>query len=98
MLAVSRSACRPTGSRSRPARPLSPGQWTCDAHGDTSTVTVVCTTPSLVTDRRPTTCGTLALPTLDRANTRLRPAWTPELHDLLGSAIAETVIADPIWP
>jgi len=36
--------------------------------------------------------------TLDRANTRLRPAWTPELHHLLGSAIAETVIADPIWP
>jgi class 3 adenylate cyclase len=57
MLAVSRSACRPTGSRSRPARPLSPGQWTCDAHGDTSTVTVVCTTPSLAADRRQTTCG-----------------------------------------
>ena len=56
MLAVSRSACRAAGSRSRPARPLSPGQWTCDGHGDSSTVTVVCTTPSLATDRRPTNC------------------------------------------
>ena len=56
MLAVSRSACRAAGSRSRPAGPLSPGQWTCDGHGDSSTVTVVCTTPSLATDRRPTNC------------------------------------------
>jgi len=46
-----------TGSRSRPAGPLSPGQWTCNAHGDSSTVTVVCTTPSLATDRRPTNCS-----------------------------------------
>jgi len=47
MLAVSRSACRATGSRSRPARPLSPGQWTCDAHGDSSTVAVVTSFPPL---------------------------------------------------
>src|SRR6185295_14043951 len=26
------------------------------------------------------------------------PAWTPELRHLLGSASAETVIADPVWP
>jgi hypothetical protein len=32
------------------------GQWTCDGHADSSTVTVVCTTPSLATDRRPTNC------------------------------------------
>jgi hypothetical protein len=42
--------------------------------------------------------GTLEPPTLETANTGLRPAWTPELHQLLGSRIAETVIADPAWP
>jgi conjugative relaxase-like TrwC/TraI family protein len=42
--------------------------------------------------------GTLEPPTLESANTGLRPAWTPELHQLLGSRIAETVIADPAWP
>jgi len=42
--------------------------------------------------------GTLEPPTLAAANTGLRPAWTPELHRLLGSRIAETVIADPAWP
>jgi conjugative relaxase-like TrwC/TraI family protein len=42
--------------------------------------------------------GTLEPPTLAAANTGLRPAWTPELHRLLGSPIAETVIADPAWP
>ena len=47
MLAVSRSACRATGSRSGPARPLSPGQWTGDAHGDSSTVPVVTSSPPL---------------------------------------------------
>ena len=39
-----------------PGRLMSPGQWTCDAHGESSTVTVVCTTPSLATDRRPSNC------------------------------------------
>ena len=42
--------------------------------------------------------GTLEPPTLAAANTGLRPAWTPELHRLLGSRIAETVIADAAWP
>ena len=42
--------------------------------------------------------GTLEPPTLAAANTGLRPAWTPELHRLLGSRIAETVIADPARP
>jgi hypothetical protein len=42
--------------------------------------------------------GTLAPATLNRAHTRLRPPWTPELHHLLGSAIAEIVIADSAWP
>ena len=42
--------------------------------------------------------GTLAPPTLHRADTALRPPWTTELHHLLGSRIAETVIADPAWP
>ena len=108
MLAVSRSACRPTGPDPGRARPLSPGQCTCDAHADTSTVTVVCTTPSLATDRRPTTCGQPPCGggwpapwrcPLSTAPTRdYGPAWTPELRHLLGSASAETVIADPVWP
>lgn len=42
--------------------------------------------------------GTLAPPTLERANPRLRPEWTPELHHLLGTPIAEAIIADPAWP
>jgi hypothetical protein len=42
--------------------------------------------------------GTLTPPTVEAANTRLRPPWTPELHRLLGSRIAETIIADPAWP
>jgi len=35
---------------------------------------------------------------LDGVNTRLRPAWTPELHALFGDATAETITADPAWP
>ncbi|MBN3459738.1 relaxase domain-containing protein [Mycobacterium sp. DSM 3803] len=42
--------------------------------------------------------GTLATPTLERSNPRLRPDWTPVLHHLLGTQLAETVIADPGWP
>jgi conjugative relaxase-like TrwC/TraI family protein len=42
--------------------------------------------------------GTLAPAMLDTANTRLRPAWTAELHRILGSAAAETITADPAWP
>lgn len=42
--------------------------------------------------------GSLSPATLDSANTRLRPHWTPELHRILGSRIAETVMADPAWP
>ncbi|WP_139809453.1 hypothetical protein, partial [Mycobacterium avium] len=42
--------------------------------------------------------GTLAPPSLERADTRLRPAWTDELHHLLGTRIAEAVITDPSWP
>jgi conjugative relaxase-like TrwC/TraI family protein len=42
--------------------------------------------------------GTLAPPSLERADTKLRPAWTDELHHLLGTRIAEAVITDPAWP
>jgi conjugative relaxase-like TrwC/TraI family protein len=42
--------------------------------------------------------GTLAPPTLQRSNPRLRPEWTPVLHHLLGTQLAETIIADPAWP
>lgn len=42
--------------------------------------------------------GTLAPATLEQSNTRLRPAWTTELHRILGSTAAETIVADPGWP
>lgn len=42
--------------------------------------------------------GTLAPATLERSNTRLRPVWTTELHHILGSTVAETIVADPGWP
>jgi conjugative relaxase-like TrwC/TraI family protein len=42
--------------------------------------------------------GTLAPATLQRSNTGLRPPWTAELHRILGSTIAETIVADPGWP
>ena len=42
--------------------------------------------------------GTLAPPSLERADTKLRPPWTAELHHLLGTRIAEAVITDPAWP
>lgn len=42
--------------------------------------------------------GTLAPPSLERSDTKLRPPWTVELHHLLGTRIAEAVITDPAWP
>ena len=36
--------------------------------------------------------------TLDTPNARLRPPWITDLHHVFGSAIAETIIADPAWP
>jgi hypothetical protein len=42
--------------------------------------------------------GTLAPPSLERSDTKLRPPWTAELHHLLGTRIAEAVIVDPAWP
>ena len=42
--------------------------------------------------------GTLAPPTLEGTDTKLRPPWTADLHHLLGTRIAEAVITDPAWP
>lgn len=42
--------------------------------------------------------GTLARPSLEGTDTKLRPPWTVELHHLLGTRIAEAVITDPAWP
>ena len=42
--------------------------------------------------------GTLAPPSLEHADTKLRPPWTTELHHLLGTRITEAVITDPAWP
>ncbi|OBH30402.1 MobF family relaxase [Mycobacterium sp. E1319] len=42
--------------------------------------------------------GTLAPPSLEGADTKLRPEWTAHLHHLLGTRIAEAVITDPAWP
>jgi hypothetical protein len=42
--------------------------------------------------------GTLAPPSLEGTDTKLRPPWTPDLHHLLGTRIAEAVITDPAWP
>ena len=36
--------------------------------------------------------------TLDTPNARLRPPWITDLHHVFGSAIAETITADPAWP
>jgi hypothetical protein len=36
--------------------------------------------------------------TLDTPNTRLRPPWIADLHEVFGSAVAETIAADPAWP
>src|ERR1700745_1825345 len=40
--------------------------------------------------------GTLAPPSLDRPDTKLRPPWITELHRLLGPRVAEAVITDPL--
>ncbi len=42
--------------------------------------------------------GTLAPPSLDRADTTLRPAWTPQLHALFGTVTAEAILTDHAWP
>ncbi len=42
--------------------------------------------------------GTLAPPSLEGTDTKLRPPWTADLHRLLGTRIAEAVITDPAWP
>ena len=36
--------------------------------------------------------------TLDTPNARLRPPWITDLHRVFGSAVAETITADPAWP
>ena len=42
--------------------------------------------------------GRLGPATLDTPNARLHPPWTADLHTVFGTAIAETIIADPAWP
>lgn len=42
--------------------------------------------------------GTLAPPSLDRADTTLRPAWTAALRALFGTVVAEAIITDHAWP
>lgn len=42
--------------------------------------------------------GTLSPASVTRPDTTLRPAWTPELHRLFGTRIAQAVITDPAWP
>ncbi|GBE67774.1 hypothetical protein MFM001_42360 [Mycobacterium sp. MFM001] len=36
--------------------------------------------------------------TLDTPNAHIRPPWIRELHQVFGSAVAETIAADPAWP
>lgn len=36
--------------------------------------------------------------TLDTPHTGLRPAWITDLHNVFGSAAAESIVADPAWP
>ncbi|MBY0442961.1 MAG: relaxase domain-containing protein [Mycobacteriaceae bacterium] len=43
-------------------------------------------------------CTDLAPATLDTSHARLRPPWIADLHDIFGSATAETITADPAWP
>ncbi|WP_078358667.1 MobF family relaxase [Mycobacteroides chelonae] len=42
--------------------------------------------------------GSLTPATLDVSDTRLRPAWIPELHHVVGTELAEAIVADPAWP
>lgn len=43
-------------------------------------------------------CGTLSPAVLETANNGLRPDWLPDLHMVFGSALAETIAADPAFP
>lgn len=44
-------------------------------------------------------CGELtATATLETTHSGIRPPWTRDLHAVFGSAIAETIAADPAWP
>lgn len=36
--------------------------------------------------------------TVDTPHTGLRPAWITDLHNVFGSAAAESIVADPAWP
>lgn len=36
--------------------------------------------------------------TLDTPNAHIRPPWIRDLHHVFGSAVAETIAADPAWP
>ncbi len=42
--------------------------------------------------------GTLSPATLDTTHSGLRPAWITDLHAVFGSALAESIAADPAWP
>jgi conjugative relaxase-like TrwC/TraI family protein len=42
--------------------------------------------------------GSLEPAALQSSGIKLRPPWIGDLHRILGSATAETVIADPAWP
>ncbi|MDZ4266693.1 MAG: TrwC relaxase, partial [Mycobacterium sp.] len=43
-------------------------------------------------------CGTLSPAIVETAHNGLRPDWLPELHNVFGSALAETIAADPAFP
>ncbi|WP_244184942.1 MobF family relaxase [Mycobacterium scrofulaceum] len=36
--------------------------------------------------------------TVDAPHTGLRPAWIADLHNVFGSATAQSIVADPAWP
>ena len=42
--------------------------------------------------------GRLQPAALDKSIHYLRPAWLPDLHRVFGTAIAETIAADPAFP
>lgn len=42
--------------------------------------------------------GQLSPATLETTSTALQPVWMNELHDVFGTAIAETIAADPTFP
>ncbi|MBU8840659.1 MobF family relaxase [Mycolicibacterium goodii] len=43
-------------------------------------------------------CGTLSPAVVETAHNGLRPDWLPDLHTVFGSALAETIAADPAFP